>query len=577
MPENSGEAGFRFRRLGDVLRVSAINRFHLAAGTLLVIAGAIASVLIPLVVVSVLRAVTFSEDLTRELVKLAATIIASVLMGAVGAQVVAASGERAIQNIRQLLAERIVGARPASVQRLQPGDLLSRATGDVLGIRSVLTATFMMSPAALVSVVGSVIVMVALDLTLFLWMVSAVSVPMLVGPFLAPMIRKSVKTERTAVGDLSSRLERLLGAFNLMKLSRAEHDEIADVVTNVEEARRSSVRLALLRLLANSASQLAVHVSFFTILAVGTYRVERGSLDAVELVAFLLYSVQMTAPLALLASAFALFHTGMGSLERVAEVLSLEQELRDLPRRDELKDGLIELSVEDLSFCHADGQTTAIQHLYIQFPSSGLVAITGLSGSGKTSLLRLIVGLLEPTGGTISLNGIPTSQIDLGTIRQIVGFVEQETPIIEGTIRENLGYGTGYVDDTSVAEVLRVVGLSTRFPDSASFDAPIGSRGGTLSGGERQRLAVARAILRRPRVLLLDEPASQLDEGAELELVGVLRRIADDICVVLVTHHAQNAAAADLVVPLTPLAEGSPPGDAATAVGGLDSIVPEPH
>jgi ATP-binding cassette subfamily B protein len=324
------------------------------------------------------------------------------------------------------------------------------------------------------------------------------------------------------------------------------------------------------------ASSIAVQGAFLAVLGLGGYRVATGSIDVADLVAFILYLFLLVMPLGRAISAWTQLQTGLGALARIQEVLALEPEDDDrperggataLPRLPASGDPVPLLQLDDVRFAYPDG-TEVLRGVSLTVPAGARVALVGPSGAGKSTILALVEGFYPLTGGVIRWAGTDVRELPRAALRARLGYVEQESPVLAGTVRDNLLLAAPGASDTDLWAVLADVGLTPVVQRSPrGLDVPVGDDGVLLSGGERQRLAIARSLLARPALLLLDEPTASLDARNESLLRDTLAAAAADRALLVVAHRLSTVRDSDQIVVLD--------GGEVVARGTHDELVEE--
>jgi ATP-binding cassette subfamily B protein len=287
--------------------------------------------------------------------------------------------------------------------------------------------------------------------------------------------------------------------------------------------------------------------------------VATGSIAVADLVAFILYLFLLVMPLGRFIHAWTEVQTGLGALARIQEVLALppEQEERPergaataLPRTPDPGDGPPLLELDDVRFTYPDG-TEVLCGVSLTVPVGGRVALVGPSGAGKSTILALIEGFYPLSGGTLRWAGTDVRELPRAALRARLGYVEQEAPVLAGTVRDNLLLAAPDATDTELWAVLADVGLTAVVQRSArGLDVPVGDDGVLLSGGERQRLAIARSLLARPALLLLDEPTASLDARNEGLLRETLAAAGSERALLVVAHRLSTVLDSDQIVVL---------------------------
>ena len=299
-----------------------------------------------------------------------------------------------------------------------------------------------------------------------------------------------------------------------------------------------------------TSTGLAVQVAFLAVLGVGGARVADGSLAVGDLIAFLLYLFYVSEPIAGIASGATQLQAGIAAVRRLDGIEKLAVERDGLATAAIDADGPL-VRFDEVGFRYRDDGPPVLDTVSFTVSRRGLTALVGPSGAGKTTLFALLERFYEPVEGRIVFAGRDLAAWPRAELRAAIAYVEQEAPVLAGTLRANLLYAA---PDASEEELYAVVAttrlgeLLARLPEG--LDTEVGARGTTLSGGERQRVAIARALVRRPRLLLLDEAASQLDAVNEQALRAAVAAAASTRAVVAIAHRLSTVVAADRIIVL---------------------------
>ncbi|MFG2759568.1 ABC transporter ATP-binding protein [Streptomyces wuyuanensis] len=552
------------------------HRWTVAFGAVLALLGSASGLLQPLAAKALVDRLGAGESIDGILLLLTALVVLGTVVHAFGAYVLERTAESVVLAARRTLIGRLLRLRIPEAERTQPGDLMSRVTSDTTLLRAVTTQSIVSAVTGSLATVAALVMMAVMDAVL---LGVTVGVILLIGGAVAlamPRIARSTQRAQEAVGEISTVLERAFGAFRTVKASGAEERETAVVDEAARRAWRHGVRSAKWQSVAGSSVGLAVQVSFLAVLGIGGARVASGAISVSTLMAFLLYLFYLIEPVTELVEAASQYQVGSAAVARIAEAERLEtEELSPAgPRRQagpvgpdrpgpgrplgaerpgsrvaDAPGGAASVRFEDVAFRYRDDLPYVHHGVTFEVPGAGMTAFVGPSGAGKTTVFGLVERFYEATGGRVLVDGRDVRDWPLAELRAAIGYVEQDAPVLAGTLRENLVFAAPGATEDEIRDVLvraRLDALVDRLPDG--LETVVGHRGSKLSGGERQRVAIGRALLRRPRLLLLDEATSQLDAVNELALRDVVAEVAREVTVLVVAHRLSTVTLADRIV-----------------------------
>lgn len=526
------------------------HRWALVTGAVLSLVTGATGLLLPLVARELIDDLSHDRAITGALLLMSGLVVANTAVGALGSYVLRRTAESVVLGARRALSSYLLRLRITAVDRSEPGDLMARITSDTTLLREVTTDSLVGLGTGGLTLVATVVMMGLVDPVLL-----AVTLGVIVGAgavlgVIVPRINRASRQAQDAVGVMGASLERILGALRTVKASGAEHREERTLHEAAEESWRQSVRAAKWSAAAGNTAGLAMQIAFITVLAVGGARVATGAIDVGTLVAFLLYVFYLMSPIQQVVGAITQYQTGSAALARIEEALRLPAEPAALPAPlPAVGAEPAALAFEDVRFRYADDLPYVHHGVTFAVPAQGMTAFVGPSGAGKTTVFSLIERFYDPEAGTITLDGRDLADWELSQLRSAIGYVEQDAPVLSGSLRDNLLLGNPDADEDALTRVLkttRLDGLVARLP--GGLDTLVGHRGTKLSGGERQRVAIARALLRRPRLLLLDEATSQLDAVNEAALRDTVADVARSTTVLVVAHRLSTVTMADRIV-----------------------------
>ncbi|PWV49292.1 ATP-binding cassette subfamily B protein/ATP-binding cassette subfamily C protein [Nocardiopsis sp. L17-MgMaSL7] len=523
----------------------------LLVGGVLTFLGGITGLVQPLMAKYVIDALGGGTPISGPILVLLGVVLTGAVISALGSFVLERTGQSVVLGVRRTLVGRLVRLRVGELDRLKPGDLVSRLTADTTLLRSVATSGITNLFTSSVLLVGGIVVMGVLSPTLLLITLGMILVVGLLMGVVLPRIGRATQAAQASLGVMGSLLERIFGAFRTVKASSAERAEIADLDEAAVESWRRGVSVAGWTALAGTLSMLAVNTSFLVVLGVGGGMVAAGNMSVSTLIAFLLLLFYLMEPISSLVQSATELQTGLAAVRRIDEVADLDQEASGPASTEPAAARPAEISLTDVTFRYHP--ELPLVHHGVSFEASGpgLTALVGPSGSGKTTVFSLIERFYDATSGSVRLDGTDVRDWPLEALRSQIGYVEQDAPVLDGTLRSNLTMAAPHATEEQLRKVIRTARLTDlveRLPDG--LESPIGHRGVTISGGERQRVAIARALLRRPRLLLMDEATSQLDSANEGALKAVMLAAARDTNVIVVAHRLSTVTSAERIVVL---------------------------
>ncbi len=530
----------------------------LASGLSLVAAGA--ALAQPLLVSRVIDAVGAGESVPAAVAALVLVLVGAAVLGAGQAYLLQRTAEGVVLTTRRTLADRLLRLPVAEYDRRRTGDLMSRVGSDTTLLRATVTSGVVEVAGSVIVGVGALIAMALVDVWLLLLTVLSVSIGLTSAVLVSRGVRRLSRKAQEEVGAMSAAVERALSAVRTIRASGATEREVAGIGASARRSYEAGVRVARLEAMVSPIASIAIQGAFLAVLGVGGYRVASGSISVAELVAFILYLFLLVLPLGRVIGAWTQLQTGLGALARIQEILALAPE-RDhipergdaqlpVPRRPAAADAVPLLELDDVSFGYAEGPEV-LRGVSLTVPVGSRVALVGPSGAGKSTILALVEGFYPLSRGAIRWAGTDVRELPRAALRAQLGYVEQEAPVLAGTIRDNLLLTRPDATDPELWAVLADVGLTDVVRRSPrGLDVLVGDEGVLLSGGERQRLAIARSLLARPALLLLDEPTASLDARNEQLLRDTLAAASADRALLVVAHRLSTVLDSDEIVVL---------------------------
>lgn len=535
-------------------RLIAYARQHttlLFIGGFLAFISGIIGLVQPLMAMAVIDALSEDASLQGPLIVLTVAVVVGGVVGSLSAYLLQRVGQDIVYTVRTSLVGRLVRLTVAEVDRLKPGDLVARLTSDTTLLRTVVSGSIVNVVTSTFLLLGGIALMAWLDWLLFSITFGLVVIVSLIMRVIMPRIRHATEASQAALGEMGSILERTFGAFRTVKANGAEAGEIQRLSESAQHSRRKGLTVAVWEAIGGVAAWMPVNIAFLAVLGVGGGRVASGAMEVSVLIGFLLLLFYLMQPLGTMIQSITQLQTGLAAVKRIDDVAELEQEVESTPRHSPMPNGPLTVEFAEVTFRYQESLPYVHHGVTFDATGRGLTALVGPSGAGKSTIFSLIERFYPVTSGEVRINGLPVEQWPLAALRAQVGYVEQDAPVLDGTLRDNLLLAAPEAKEEDLYAALDKAQLRSLIESlPGGLDAVVGYRGTTLSGGERQRVAIARALLRKPRLLLMDEATSQLDANNEDALRRVIQTASEQTNVLVVAHRLSTVANADKIVVL---------------------------
>ena len=437
-------------------------------------------------------------------------------------------------------------------QRTRTGDIMARATNDLNAVRMLLGPAIMYSANTAVLMVAGLIYMLSVSPKLTLFAFLPLPIASIVVQYFGRQIHDRFESIQAMFSDLSSRTQENFSGVRVIRAYAQEEAEIDRFERDNQEYIDRSLPLVRLMGMLWPTLEFMLGVAIVIVLWLGSREVLQHTIKPGQLISFLTLTIQLTWPVIAVGWVVNIFQRGAASMGRFAELLHEEPTITDAEalRNDGIPHALRgEIEFRHLNFAY--NGTPVLRDVNLNIPAGTSLAIVGPTGSGKSTLVSLIPRIYDAERGSVLIDGRPIREYPLETLRTNIGFVPQETFLFSDTIRENIAFGAdgATMDDVrAAAEAASIAQDIESFPEK--YDTTVGERGITLSGGQKQRTAIARAIIRNPRILILDDALSSVDTHTEDKILNHLREIMEGRTTIFISHRVSTVRNADRIVVL---------------------------
>jgi ATP-binding cassette, subfamily B, multidrug efflux pump len=451
-------------------------------------------------------------------------------------------------------------------QRTRTGDIMARATNDLNAVRMLVGPGIMYTANTIIVTAGALIFMLSISPRLTIFAFAPLPIFSIVVQYFGTRIHERFERIQAMFSDISARAQENFSGARLIRAYVQEQAEIESFERdNTEYIGRSLLLVRLMGMLWPTLETL-LQLAIVIVLFVGGREVLLHRITVGNFVAFNTYMVQLTWPIIALGWVINLFQRGTASMGRIQNLLAEKPEITDgaVPANGALTEIRGDIEFRNLSFHYGDtliaaergmghvhGDEGVLKDINLRVPEGTSLAIVGPTGSGKSTLVSLIPRIYDAAEGSVLIDVVPIREIPLEVLRRHIGFVPQETFLFSDTIRENIAFGAEHATDTDIrraAEAANIADEIESFPQG--YDTLVGERGLTLSGGQKQRTAIARALIRSPRILVLDDALASVDTQTEDRILNHLREIMQGRTTIFISHRVSTVRNADRIAVL---------------------------
>jgi ATP-binding cassette, subfamily B, multidrug efflux pump len=476
-------------------------------------------------------------------------------------------------DLRNDLFRHLESLDPGFYQRTRTGDIMARATNDLNAVRTLLGPGIMYSANTVVFTIAALYYMLRISPRLTLWAFLPLPVASIIVQYFGALIHQRFERIQAKFSDISARAQENFSGARLIRAYAQEESEVALFEKENTDYINRSLPLARLMGMLWPTLELMLGFALVIVLWVGGREVLQHRISVGGFVAFTAYMLQLTWPVIALGWVLNIFQRGTASMGRIEEILRQQPAIADDPDTEKVSAGSPirgEIEFRNLTFAYSrqsalaesqpgvtplssavEAGPTVLRNVNLKIPAGSSLAIVGPTGSGKSTLVSLIPRLADAAPGSLLIDGRPIREYSLETLRRAIGFVPQETFLFSATIRENIAFGVEDATDEQIrraAEIASIASDVEGFPEK--YETMVGERGLTLSGGQKQRAAIARAIIREPRILVLDDALASVDTHTEDQILNGLRELMHGRTTIFISHRVSTVRNADRIAVL---------------------------
>jgi len=457
--------------------------------------------------------------------------------------------QRSIKDMRDDLYSHLQNLSLSFYSKNKTGDILSRVTNDVQNLESSMIKTTVGSIDKVFTLIGGILYLVYLNYRLTIFLIIILPLITYVITKFNYKLKKVSRRVQIKIADVSDVLQETLSAVRVVKSFGREEYEFERFSTENQANFRAKMKKTQYGAILTPLVEFLAAISFTAILWYGGYEVMQGRMSASELIAFFTLLLTISEPLRSITKLSKRLQQLFASAERVFEIMDTESEMReDDENKIELTDVEGEVVYDNVSFAY-NRDEIVLKNINLTAEPGEVVALVGHSGAGKTTMVDLIPRFFDPIEGRMRLDGHDLKDLKIDSLRDFIGIVPQETILFSGSLRDNIAYGDLEADEEAIqaaAKAANAHDFIMSFPDC--YDTMVGERGVGLSGGQKQRISIARAILKNPKILILDEATSSLDSESEALVQEALEHLMENRTTFIIAHRLSTIRNADKIV-----------------------------
>ena len=556
---NKNQDNNQFEILKRVFKYVLPYKGRLAGGVISMLAHAFLTVFFVRVFQGLLETIISDIDMGREgmiqLSLVAAMMIVVYFLKGVAyygkSYLVAYVSQKSIRDMRNDLYSHLHNLSLSFYSKNKTGDILSRVTNDVKQLESSMIKTTVGSIDKVFTLIGGIIYLVYLNYRLTIFLIIILPVITYVITKFNYKLKKVSRRVQIKIADVSDVLQETLSAVRVVKSFGREEYEYQRFSNENQANFRAKMKKTQYGSILTPLVEFLAAISFTAILWYGGYEVMQGRMRASELIAFFTLLLTITEPLRSITKLSKRLQQLFASAERVFEIMDTESELReDDENKIDLQEVEGEIVYDDINFAYNEDEVV-LKNINLKAEPGEVVALVGHSGAGKTTMVDLIPRFFDPISGRMLLDGHNLQDLKIDSLRDFIGIVPQETILFSGSLRDNIAYGDLDAEDEQIKKAAKAANAHQFIMGFKNgYDTVVGERGVGLSGGQKQRISIARAILKDPKILILDEATSSLDSESEALVQEALDHLMENRTTFIIAHRLSTIQNADKIVVL---------------------------
>jgi len=526
-----------------------IPKFILALGLIGSVITTLVGLTIPLLTRELVDGFSISSLSINLILMIIGIFILHALIDGFSSYALAYVGQRVVAQLRKSIWQKMIRLPVRYFERQPSGESVSRVVNDTGIVKDLVSQHFPQFISGLISIFGAVIILLIMDWRMTVMMLVAVPITLLAMIPLGTRMAKVSRRLQDETASFQGSIQQTISEIKLMKSSTAEEVEKQKGLMGIAKLFRTGLKEAKIFSVIGPFMYMVVMLVIVVIIGYGGIRVEEGTMTTGALVAFLLYLFQITFPITTFALFFTELQKAKGATDRIVEILN--EDVEEVHKGIDKKIDNDPLRFQNVYFSYENGEEV-LKNISFQANPGEMIAFAGPSGGGKTTVFGLIERYYQPRKGDILIGNQSINDVSMSSWRSQLGYVSQESSMMSGTIRDNLTYGLSQKDNVTDSQLWEVVKMAyadqfiKELPNG--LDTEVGERGTKLSGGQRQRINIARAFLRNPKLLLLDEATASLDSQSEQVVQKALQRLMERRTTFVIAHRLSTIVDANQII-----------------------------